>query len=104
MSGRSLEGGGESDRAWGGQGLEDHRSKVRGGVELQRLGRLEYRVEGRGHFGPSPRARTVEVLPSDDGPSNRTFGTVVVQRDLRVLEEPDEPGPETVTGRTVSSS
>ena len=82
MSGCGLEVGGESHAARGGQSLEDHRAKVLGGVEMQRLGGLEDRVKGRRHFGASARARAVEVLPSYDRPSNRPFGAVTPRPEL----------------------
>jgi hypothetical protein len=64
------------------------------GVDIAELGGLAEAVEELGDFGSALGARADVILAAEDVAAQSLFGGVVVDWDLRIVEEADEPVPD----------
>lgn len=56
-------------------------------LDTSELGALEKRVEHGRDLGTAYRLTTGKILPSDDGTTDRTLGSVVTERNARVVDK-----------------
>jgi len=77
-----------------GEGGASRCQQIALGLDAAELCRFDEAVEERGDFEAAPRARAVVILATEDHTAEAALGSIVVERNARVVEKARQPRPQ----------
>src|SRR2546426_293908 len=77
-----------------GEGGASRCQQIALGLDAAELCRFDEAVEERGDFEAAPRARAVVILATEDHTAEAALGSIVVERNARVVEKACQPAPQ----------